>query len=70
MFGDDYVRRVPTHFRGYTIDDSGQKTPVLRLEVATPRNSFTPFFFFMMELILKTLGLSNTVEAILDSLTD
>ena len=37
-FGDDYVRRVPTHFRGYTIDDNGQKTPVVRLEVATPRN--------------------------------
>ena len=70
MFGDDYVRRVPTHFRGYTIDDSGQKTPVLRLEVATPRNSLTPFFFFMMELILKTLGLSDTMEAILDGLTD
>ena len=69
-FGDEYVRRVPTHFRGYTIDDSGQKTLVVRLEVATPRNSFTPFFFFMMELILKTLGLSDTVEAILDGLKD
>ena len=69
-FGDDYVRRVPTHFRGYTIDDSGKKTPVVRLEVATPRNSFTPFFFFMMESISKTLGLSETVEAILDGLTD
>jgi hypothetical protein len=69
-FGDEYVRRVPTHFRGYTIDDSGQKTLVVRLEVATPRNSFTPFFFFMMELILKTLGLSDTVEVILDGLTD
>ena len=67
-FGDDYVRRVPTHFRGYTIDDNGQKTLVVRLEVATPRNSFTPFFFCIMNLILKTLGLMDTVEAILDGL--
>ena len=67
-FGEEYVRRVPTHFRGYTIDDDGKKTPVVRLEVATPRNSFTPFFFFIMELILKTLGIMETVEAILDGM--
>ena len=54
-FCDDYVRRMPTHFRGHTIDDNGQKTPVVRLEVATPRNLFTPFSFIIMELILNTL---------------
>ena len=69
-FGDDYVRRVPTHFRGYTSDDDGKKTPVVRLEVATPRDSFTPIFFFIMELILKSIGLKDTVEAILDGMKD
>ena len=41
---------------------------VVRLVVAAPDIVFTPFFFYMMELILRNFNMTGIVEAILDVL--
>ena len=60
--GDEYFCLKVTPFRGYEERD-GKKEEVARLVVF-----FTPFFLYMMELILRNFNMTGIVEAILDVL--
>ena len=67
--GDEYRLREVTPLRGYEERD-GRKQEVVCLVVAAPDIAFTPFFFYMMELILRNFNMKGAVQAILDNLED
>ena len=60
---DEYRLREVTPLRGYEERD-GRKEEVVRLVVAAPDIAFTPFFFYMMELILRNFNMKATVQAV------